>query len=260
MVRKPNKTMIGLFLLIGTAIFIFILGAYLKRVFWADNSNIVVMYFQESIKGLNVGSSVVFQGVEVGKVSKVDLVADMKTLTFSIPVYVSLDASKSFISGHGYHSKKVVLDALIKKGLRARLTAQNYLTGQLMIELAILPDTPIVLEKEPRDVDLLQIPTVLSPLGELSKGLQNIPFKEIADKFSHMADLFNTQIPIILPQITEITTNINQLLNNNSRLSTEALTNFNRALVNVSTAAQSFRDLSDYLERHPEALLRGKGE
>ncbi len=50
MVRKPNKTMIGLFLMIGGAVFALILGTYLKRVFWADNSNVVVMYFQESIK------------------------------------------------------------------------------------------------------------------------------------------------------------------------------------------------------------------
>ena len=133
-------------------------------------------------------------------------------------------------------------------------------SGQLMIELAMLPETPVSMEAEPADKDILQIPTVLSPLGELSRGLQNIPFKDIADKFSHMADLFNTQIPIILPQITEITTNLNRLLNNNSRLSTEALTNFNRTLIEVGAAARSFRDLSDYLERHPEALLRGKGE
>ena len=90
MVRKPNKTMIGLFLLVGTVIFAFILGSYLKRVFFPDTSNIVVMYFQESIKGLNVGSSVVFQGVEVGKVSKIDLVANMKTLTFSTVSYTHL--------------------------------------------------------------------------------------------------------------------------------------------------------------------------
>ena len=261
MVRKPNKTMIGLFLLLGSAVFVFILGVYVKRVFFPDNSNVVVMYFQESIKGLNVGSSVVFQGVEIGKVSRIDLVADMENLTFSIPVYVNLDVSKTFVAGQdGYRNRKEVLDALIKKGLRARLTAQNYLTGQLMIELAILPETPVSMEAELADKDILQIPTVLSPLGELSRGLQNIPFKDIADKFSHMADLFNTQIPIILPQITEITTNLNRLLNNNSRLSTEALANFNRTLIEVGAAARSFRDLSDYLERHPEALLRGKGE
>jgi len=252
--------MIGLFLLTGGAIFALILGVYLKRVFWADNSNVVVMYFQESIKGLNVGSSVVFQGVEVGKVTKIDLVADMDTLTFSIPVYVSLDASKSFISKHGYSGRKEILDALIQKGLRARLTPQNYLTGQLMVELAMLPDTPVKLKQEPRNEEFLQIPTVLSPLSELSKGLQNIPFKDIADKIGKMADSFNTQIPIILPKIADITTHLNEIIGNNSRLSTEALTNFNRALIDVGAAAQSFRDLTDFLERHPEALLRGKGE
>ena len=82
MVRKPNKTMIGLFLLLGSAVFVFILGVYVKRVFFPDNSNVVVMYFQESIKGLNVGSSVVFQGVEIGKVSRIDLVADMENTHF----------------------------------------------------------------------------------------------------------------------------------------------------------------------------------
>ncbi len=75
-----------------------------------------------------------------------------------------------------------------------------------------------------------------------------------------MADLFNKQIPVILPQISDIVTNLNQLLANNTRLSTEALANFNRALVDISSAAQSFRDLTNFLERHPEALLRGKGE
>ena len=110
MVRKPNKTMIGLFLLLGSAVFVFILGVYVKRVFFPDNSNVVVMYFQESIKGLNVGSSVVFQGVEIGKVSRIDLVADMENLTFSIPVYVNLDVSKTFVAGQdGYRNRKEVL-------------------------------------------------------------------------------------------------------------------------------------------------------
>ena len=209
MVRKPNKTMIGLFLMIGGAVFALILGTYLKRVFWADNSNVVVMYFQESIKGLNVGSAVVFQGVEVGKVSKIDLVADMKTLTFSIPVYVSLDVSKSFISESSYSKREELLNALIKKGLRARLTAQNYLTGQLMIELAMLPDTPVKFEKEARDEDFLQIPTVLSPLGELSRGLQNIPFSSIANKLGQWLiclinrfRLFCRKSAILLPTLT----------------------------------------------------------
>ena len=216
------------------------------------------MYFQESIKGLNVGSSVVFQGVEIGKVSQIDLVANLKDLTFSIPVYVELDVSKSIVSGDDNQSRKQILDALIRKGLRARLTAQNYLTGQLMIELVMMPDTPIIMEALPQDKELLQIPTILSPLQEFSRGLQNIPFQKIADKLGQMADSLNKQLPVVLPQISDAATSISKVFSTNARLSTEALSNFNRALVNVSAAAQSLKDLTDYLERHPEALLRGK--
>lgn len=260
MVRTPDKKMTGLFLLLGTAAFLLILGIYVKRFFWSSGDNVVVMYFQESIKGLNVGSSVVFQGVEIGKVSKIDIEADIKTLTFSIPVYVSLDVSKTFISKISKNSRKEVLEALIQKGLRARLSTQNYLTGQLIIELAMLPGTPIELEKEMNDKHLLQIPTVLSPLSELSRGLQNISIKEIGDKLSRLIDGINEQIPLMLPQITEMTGNINRFLNNNTRLSVDALTNFNRTMIDLGAAARSFQDLSDYLERHPESVWRGKGE
>ena len=104
----------------------------------------------------------------------------------------------------------------------------------------------------------MQIPTILSPLQELSRGLQNIPFQKIADKLGQMADSLNKQLPVVLPQISEAATSISKVFSTNARLSTEALGNFNRALVNVSAAAQSLKDLTDYLERHPEALLRGK--
>ena len=55
MVRKPNKTMIGLFLLLGSAVFVFILGDLEERAFFPGSSKVVVMYFQASIYGLNGG-------------------------------------------------------------------------------------------------------------------------------------------------------------------------------------------------------------
>jgi paraquat-inducible protein B len=32
-----------------------------------------------------------------------------------------------------------------------------------------------------------------------------------------------------------------------------------RALTEVSSAARAIRDMADYLERHPDALIKGKG-
>ena len=137
--REPNKKKIGLFLMTGIIVFVLVMGSFLKDKFFIDYSKQAVMYFDESIKGLNVGAPVVFKGVEIGKVSKIDLIETGKGLDFRIPVYVQFNNSVITKS----KDKKFILDGLIEKGLRARLTTQSYLTGQLMIELEILPDTPL---------------------------------------------------------------------------------------------------------------------
>lgn len=183
--REPNKKKIGLFLMTGIIVFVLVMGSFLKDKFFIDYSKQAVMYFDESIKGLNVGAPVVFKGVEIGKVSKIDLIETGKGLDFRIPVYVQFNNSVITKS----KDKKFILDGLIEKGLRARLTTQSYLTGQLMIELEILPDTPLNF-KAPVP-NLFEIPTALSPLGELSKGLQSVPLKQSVEKFNYFFDTLN---------------------------------------------------------------------
>ena len=39
----------------------------------------------------------------------------------------------------------------------------------------------------------------------------------------------------------------------------QTINNFNKAMQNISNAAKSLGNFADYIERHPEALLRGKG-
>ena len=75
MVQKANPKLIGIFIL--AAFFIFIATFLLinqDRFF--SRSIKYVMYFQGSIKGLNVGSPVVFNGVPIGRVIGISLVTD----------------------------------------------------------------------------------------------------------------------------------------------------------------------------------------
>lgn len=254
--KQPNTKMIGLFISIGLAAFLLIIGSYVSGKIFADKGSMLVMYFDESIKGLNVGSPVVFKGVEIGKVVKIDLIADTENLTFSIPVYAKMETQKQ-ISSHG-EENRVLLNALIAKGLRARLATQSFLTGQLMIELEMLPDTPVVLNgKEPNET--LEIPTVLSPIGEISKGIQDIPVKKIAAKINAFFDKLNDSLPIILPQIEKALAGTNQLIKNNAQVTSDTIDNLNRTIIYVGEAAKNVRNLADYLDRHPEALFRGKG-
>lgn len=256
--KQPNEKLIGLFMISGIAIFAIILGIYLKGKFFNRNEALVVMYFEESIKGLSVGSSVVFKGVEIGKVVKIDIIANPNNLDFLIPVYAKMEHGQNINLSTEQEDKRQILDALIDKGLRARLTTQSYLTGQLIIELEMLPDTPIVLKNRGREKDILEIPTTLSPMGEISRGIQNIPLKQSVEKFNDFMDELNRELPVILPQVKDTVANMNKLVKDNSQASSDTIDNLNKALINVSEAAKALRNFADYVERHPESLLKGK--
>lgn len=256
--KEPDKKMIGLFMAAGIAALLAVLGIYVKEKLFESNRNTLVMYFEESIKGLNVGSSVVFKGVEIGKVAKIDLIASSDDLNFSIPVYVKLDSHQGIYINESFDEKKRQLNELIEKGLRARLTTQSYLTGQLIIELEMMPGTPIVIKNKNPDSDVLEIPTVLSPMGELSKGFQAIPIRQSVEKFNDFLDELNKQLPVILPQISQIVNNVNNVVKDNRKASADTIDNLNKAINNISEAAKAMRNFADYIERHPEALLKGK--
>ncbi len=250
MANQPNRKLIGLFLLTAIALFTVIILALLKNKIFANESNEVVMYFEESINGLSVGSPVVLKGVKIGEVTKIDIIADTDTLDFSIPVHARMN-TRGINSKVNNKKGKEVLDALVGKGLRARLATQSYVTGQLMIELQMLPDTPINYHESAK---FLEIPTALSTMGELSRGLQKIQLAEGVKNFNDFFKGLNQS----MPDINRIITNLDRAVSKNRGASSELLDNINTATINISKAAKSLQNLTDYLEQHPEALIKGK--
>ena len=108
MAKQPNRKMIGLFMVFGIVGMLAILGALLQNKLFANKGGEVVMFFDESIKGLSVGSPVVFKGVKVGEVSKIEIMTNTKDLSFSIPVYARMQKS-SLDNVSGDKSGKEVL-------------------------------------------------------------------------------------------------------------------------------------------------------
>lgn len=258
MAKQPNTKMIGLFMISGMVLFLGIVGLFLKNRFFTDSSNTLVMYFDESIRGLSVGSSVLFNGVEIGRVSKIQLVTNVSDLSFRVPVYVQLTEYRSSLSDKSFHSRKDLLNELIDKGLRARLGTQNYLTGQLIIELVMQPESPVNLRNIKDNGDILEIPTVLSSISKISQDFSQLPLKEgLADLFGIFKELHH-ELPPLLDSLNQAAGGINNLIDENSGVSLQMMNNVNKAALSIDKAADSFRDLTDYLERHPESLLRGK--
>ena len=85
MSKKANPTAVGAFalgaliLLVGV-ILVFGSDRFMKR------SMKAVLYFDESVEGLDVGAPVIFRGVKVGAVTDIQLVYDVARKEFRIPV------------------------------------------------------------------------------------------------------------------------------------------------------------------------------
>lgn len=261
MKKEPNKKAIGLFLVIGFALFVGLIGQAVFHKIHADTKDVVVMYFNESTQGLTEGSPVLFQGVEVGKVTRVLLVADTNNLKFNVAVYARLKRQLEAM-GEGsmltkFWKKENVLGRLVSHGLRARLASQSLLTGQLMIELVILPETEAKFEY-PENDHFEQIPTVSSQWEELYRGLNKINIQETLEKINTVTEVLGKELPVLLPALTKSAQNLDQTLARVAQSSDETLSNMNTALSDMSDASKSVQNLTDYLETHPEALIRGK--
>ncbi len=270
MSKKSNAKMVGLFVLVGFLSLFGIIAKFMWDRVSSSEHNIVVMYFQESVKGLSIGSPVVLEGVEVGKVVQIELVTTGNVLDFSIPVYVKFkklrDINDTDFLKITHQRKK--LNELIQHGLRARLATQSYLTGQLMIELVFQPNTPIVLKRKGED-GVFEIPTTLSTIKELSQGIQKLPLKDMVDRANRILNTLEENLPVLLPQFTTLLDSMNQLTKKAETMvpqskativkTNQTLNNVNTTLMDISAAARSIKNLTDYLERHPESILKGKG-
>ncbi len=100
MSKKVSKSLIGAFVLGAIAlavagVVIFGSGKFFKKTYK------FVMFFEGSVKGLNVGAPVIFRGVKIGQVTDIRLRFDLKDLTVMIPVYIEIDPLKSVVVGGG---------------------------------------------------------------------------------------------------------------------------------------------------------------
>ncbi|MDO4682745.1 MAG: MlaD family protein [Lautropia sp.] len=256
-------------------------------------SHIVVLQFDQSLRGLQPGASVNFRGVELGQVMAIDIDYDEETGNFSMPVLVELFPgrlnSKLSLDGLPVRQRQPVsplgtleedaaqMQRLVDRGLRAQLRTGNLLTGQLYVALDFFPKAE---KKQIRQYgEWLELPTVPNSLDEfqtqvstLLTKINNIPFEQIGEEarktlvdvrrnlaqFERLMTSVNTELR---PEMLRTIQGLRRTLDSADRmLANDSPTqeDLRQTLASVSKAADSLRRLTDYLERHPEALLRGK--
>lgn len=318
--KKRNVTLIGAFVL-GAVILVIAGVVALGAGRFFPGHPTFVMYFRGSAKGLITGSSVVFKGVNVGKVTSIGLEYDPAVKSVLIVVLAEINLNV-ITRRQGETATQDFFMQLIQEGLKAQFQYENYMTGQLLIDLDFYPQKPFMLVKS--NLAYPQIPTMPSTIESLSKAIESLPLEELIAKMARSIEgieratsssEFNTTLVSLkrtLDEIRSLTENLNKntpalisdvrltlqdsrkLMRNFDKSSvallasmektTEAtrsaiikaqetleavrhsgaadsllLYQLTQALEKVAAAADSMRALSDYLSRHPEALLRGKG-
>jgi len=227
------------------------------------NPQTYVLIFNQSVRGLSPGAPVEFRGIQMGQVEDVRAEFDTKTLEFTILVIISVDPQRLGVKVYGQNAgagentaaHRQMINAMVSRGLRAQLRTGSLLTGSLYVALDMFPDAPpFKVDWSQNPVHLATVPGQLEGIDKsvasIIKKLDKVPYQEIGD------DLRKT-----LAGVDQTLTSTRRALDDTDKL-VDSNAGLNRDLTNalreVSEAARSIRSLTDYLDRHPEALIKGK--
>ena len=178
MAKQANRKMIGAFVVIAVAILAASIVIFGSGDLFKEKRE-YVLYFEGSVKGLTVGSPVLFQGVEVGKVTRVVIRSYVKNLKSYIPVFVEVDPEKFEIIGESAElvTPQERIKKLIEMGLRAQLVTESMITGQLAIQVGMHPGAPLSMHH--LDKGYTEIPTIPSTMERLGKALAKLDLQEL---------------------------------------------------------------------------------
>jgi len=293
--EKPKATLIGIFVL-GALVLAVAAVLLLGSGRFLGSRVTYVAFFDGSIKGLSVGSPVLFRGVKVGEVSDIRMEFNLEDLSVRIPVF--LDCNTSLLTKvSGRQDPHDFFDKMVQSGLKAQLQIQSIVTGQSIVALDFHPDKPTVLVGVDNTVP--EIPTIPTTVQELSKTFEDIPLKELVGKLLSAVDGLDKLVrsPEIIASIESINKTMVDLrtllvhvdkevaplrigISETAHAATDTMKKVDKVLTMVegvladdsapryeldntlkelSSAAHAMRLLAEYLEQHPEALVHGKG-
>lgn len=255
-----------------------------------------VVNFDGSVRGLSVGAPVEFRGIKIGIVSDIAVNLNPTTLEIKIPVLIEIQPERitatQRVQAQTLEDKYSIMKHMVKRGLRAQLETGSLLTGQLFVQLDfhqnLPPEELILTGKYP------EIPAIPATRDQLRRTvtdvmaeIRRLPLDKIAKEILETVEGGNRLVNS--PDTQKAVHNLNAALGNVEKFTegldrqvdslvrnldktlvtvqkglqqidpnSPAAVNMNNALKELSAAARSIRVLADYLEQHPEALVKGK--
>lgn len=246
--------------------------------------------FEGNQRGLQPGIPVELDGLEVGEVKESHLRFDghqhklLTHVTFSVdPDRVQIQDMPPAKGGDPRETVGGWLKTLVDHGMRAQVNSASFITGQKLIALDVAPNAPVAHIKQVGSS--LEFPTMASAdfneiLRNLRGVLQNLNRATSGPQLGHALDSLDHTLTNLDNLTRDVGPDLESLVKSLRDTADSAQSTLNavqgvmgnnannagntdlpRLMQELGDAARSVRVLADYLDRHPEALLRGrKGE
>jgi paraquat-inducible protein B len=230
--------------------------------------------FEGSLRGLDVGAPVELKGMKIGQVVDFHLVVDAAKSTVRVPVVCEIDLARTNVINQppDQVGKGILIEDLVKLGLRAQLRSSNLITGQLLVAVDFFPNAP------PAEIvgtgPYPQLPTMPSELETVSSitrtldKMASLPLSDFMqdtrktlDEARQLMTSANAQATPLLASLRETSTAADSVLKSmgaaygsGSQIRSELAS----LLTQLQETLRSAQMLANYLEQHPESLIRGK--
>ncbi len=253
-----------------------------------------LLFFEGSVRGLEIDAPVLLKGFKLGRVLDIQLQFSVEDAQFHIPVLIEIEPDRIVARGDIQKlDRKAIVKRLVDMGLRGQLKSSSLLTGELYVDLDFYPEAkPAVVANYGGYEVIPTLPAQLEALTTKINGildkLDHIPLDQIGQNLNETVagtnalvnsselkqvivelegalaevrasaeqinDKLAPELAKTLQQTSATLKGASAMISENSAISVE----MRRMFQEVSTAARSVRLMADYLERHPEALLKGK--
>ncbi len=173
MSKSTNLAAIGVFVVVGTILTLGGILALASGILFSPKLH-VVTFFNESVAGLNVGAPTKFQGVIIGKVTRISFWPQPDTTQSYIRVEAEIDVALTLSLGATRNfSHADQMEKSVREGLRTNLATESMVTGIRYIEIQydFSASEPIFLNTED---GFIEVPSTPSALAGLTASVSEI--------------------------------------------------------------------------------------
>jgi paraquat-inducible protein B len=237
----------------------------------------IVMYFDQSLRGLTAGAPIDFMGIDIGEVTSINAEFNKDHTQMRMRAEAIIYPSR-LADGSELNPSGKIFASFIKRGWRAQMRTGNLLTGQNYIAFNKFPDTPPaslhILKNGVVDVPTVQteLSSLQSQVAVIADKLSKFPLNEIGGDVRKTLNSLNTAINSTDKLVQQVDSKLapdmqatldelrRTMRSSESILSSDApmQQDIRRAVQQMSRAATSVQLMADYIEQHPESLIRGK--